>query len=497
MNAISAITLTMVNGLFGIVVTRLIIGEYGSDFNGLNSTANQIVNVLLVVEGGFTIASNVALFLPLTNQDYDRTNRILSKTRRKFKLIGILFLLLGIVTTFAFTILANSALDRELVFSVIFMALAPAAFNLYYATTYRVLLQAQQKEYIINFITMLTISIGYIGNFCLICLHGPVWLIRAITMISALLNSLLIAHFVKTNNPFLDLDDGNNDELINGTKDVMVQKITSVLYMSAPIVFISISKTGGTVLASVYAVYNNVFNMIKSLIRGIIDAPRLGIGQMLSERSRKEVWEVFSEYEFIVSGVVFAAITTACVLIMPFVSLYTNGITDANYYDTTIALLMTFIAFFELIHIPSGHLLNMAGEFRVSKNIQVISMCVLVVLMSVLGMMKGIYGLLYAVLIVAILLAVMEIGYIHVVFFGNKVLDYLRITMPFTLSTALFSWLECKLVGNIDGIMMFILYGLLITVLNTLIGVIIGFVLNNKMWKKVLNRCMSLNRRHT
>ena len=52
-NALAALGTTLVNGLLGIVVTKLVIAHFGSDFNGLNSTANQIVNILLVLEGGF------------------------------------------------------------------------------------------------------------------------------------------------------------------------------------------------------------------------------------------------------------------------------------------------------------------------------------------------------------------------------------------------------------------------------------------------------------
>ena len=37
-------------------------------------------------------------------------------------------------------------------------------------------------------------------------------------------------------------------------------------------------------LASVYAMYNNVFIMIKSILHGAIDAARLSFGQMLIER---------------------------------------------------------------------------------------------------------------------------------------------------------------------------------------------------------------------
>ena len=70
LNAISAMLLTLVNGVLGIVVTKLVIEYFGSDFNGLNSTANQIINVLLVIEGGFTLASNVVLFTPLLVWDW-------------------------------------------------------------------------------------------------------------------------------------------------------------------------------------------------------------------------------------------------------------------------------------------------------------------------------------------------------------------------------------------------------------------------------------------
>ena len=83
-NAATAMLLTLTNGLLGIVITKMVIEQYGSDFNGINSTANQIINVLLILEGGFTLASNVALFAPLTGNDIKRVNGILSATQNKF-----------------------------------------------------------------------------------------------------------------------------------------------------------------------------------------------------------------------------------------------------------------------------------------------------------------------------------------------------------------------------------------------------------------------------
>lgn len=492
LNALSAIGLTFVNGILGIIVTRMVIGQYGSDFNGLNSTANQIVNVLLVIEGGFTLASNVALFSPLTNKDYKTVNRILSVTRRKFKQIGILFLCAGLASSLIYTMAVNSKLPPELIFTVIFMTVIPSAFNLYYATTYRVLLQTEQREYVINFITMFTIGLGHAANIVLILSDGSVWMVRFLTMLAALLNSLMIAGYVRRKRRFINLGDGRSGEPIRGTRDVLIQRITGMIYNSAPIVFLSISPSGGTVLASVYAVYNNVFNMVKSLLRSVIDAPRLGIGQMLTEEKREKVWEIFVLYEYMAFLAIFVTMNTAFVLILPFVSIYTEGVADANYYDTRIAALMTLIAVFEMVHIPSGHLINMAGEFKVSRDIQAFSCAVLIVSMAAGGIGWGVYGLLAAVLLVAVLLAVLEMGYVHKKYFAGHMRDLFRLILPLAAAGTAACFFESQIFREIGGILDFIIAGSVLVAVNTVLAVLAAAVSAKKELTAIVQRGMGL-----
>ena len=45
-------------------------------FNGVVATANQFVNLLLIIEGGFTTAINVALFKPYVQNDTKKINAI-------------------------------------------------------------------------------------------------------------------------------------------------------------------------------------------------------------------------------------------------------------------------------------------------------------------------------------------------------------------------------------------------------------------------------------
>lgn len=492
LNAISAMMLTLINGLLGIVVTRLVISHFGSDFNGLNSTANQIINVLLILEGGFTLASNVALFDSISHKDFATSNSVLVATRRKFRKIGILFLVIGTLVSFTYSLVVKTNLSHEFVFTVIFMAVIPQAFNLFYTTTYRVLLQTQQKEYIISGFTALTIGLGHITNIILVLNNGKMWMIRFVTMVFALINCLLITGYTKKKNRFLDFSVESLPELITGTNDVLAQKVTGVVYTSWPVVFLSISSSGGTMLASVYAVYNNVFTMLKALLHGVIDAPRLGFGQMLTERNKEEIWPVFKEYEFVAVFFTYIMMTTACGLILPFIKIYTYGVTDINYYDTFIAVLMVLIGSVEMLHIPSGHLINMSGNFKVSKNFQIIACVLLIISMFALGSKWGVYGMLSSLLSVALLLAILEIGYIHIKFFTGKLKEFIALVMPFIVIGGICSCGELIFSKNIKGILELLLFGIIYFGANCLIAFLLSLVFNHKETVKIYSRARSL-----
>lgn len=492
LNAVSAMVMTLANGFLGIVVTRYVITYFGSDFNGLNSTANQIVNMLLVLEGGFTLASNVALFAPLSQGDYSTVNSVLAATRAKFRRIGLLFLGIGSLIAIGYAFMVNSSFSFEFVTTLILMTIIPAAFNLFYASTYRVLLQAQQKEFVVSLITAATLALGHISNIVMIKHGGPMWAVRMITMLFALFNSLLIARYVKYKNRFVDCKQPPRPDLIKGTGAVMVQKITGVIYGAAPIVFLSVLPSGGTMLASVYAVYNNIFQMVKTLLHAVIDAPRLSFGQLLTEKKREDVWDTFAQYEYAAFTAVFVMLTTCCALIMPFIGLYTADVTDIDYYDTLIAVTMVLIATVEMIHLPCGHLINMAGRFQVAKNFQITACCVLIVSLSVGGWLFGVYGMLFALLLCALLLATLEMGYVHLIFFEKKLWQLFRLLFPpICVGTAL-CFVEMNLSIALNGYLSFILYGALFATVNGICAVLVGLLFNRKTFLPLLRRVKNI-----
>ena len=302
----------------------------------------------------------------------------------------------------------------------------------------------------------------------------------------------MIVLYVRYKCRFIDLHVDCRGEKLRGTGDVLAQKITGVIYNSAPIIFLSVSSVGGTLLASVYAVYNNVFILIKNFLRGVIDAPRLSLGQMLTKEKSEDVWRVFGQYEFVTVFSVFVMTVTTYALILPFIGLYAGGINDVEYYDKLIALFMTFIAVFELIHIPSGHLMNMAGKFKEGRNYQIVACAALCVCMTVGVLFCGIYGLLVSVLLVAILLAALEMVYIHAVYFEKKLVHAVRIFLPFCVFGVGIAAAESLLVTNISTIWSFILYGFLLVAANSILAVVISLLFCKKEFSAICKRLKNI-----
>ena len=490
-NAITAVINTLSSGLFGLIVIKLIIETYGSDFNGLNSTAAQLVSIVMLLEGGFTIATNVALFKPYVNREYDKVNAIASATRIKFMKIGAASLLFGMALIIGYSFFINTGLSQGFVVLVLMMTLIPVSVNLFAVMKYRIVLQAEQKEYVISISTFSTNLARYITIIILVYLGTKMWTVSFTTMIASLLCSLILFLHVSKKYKQIDFHAEPDHSAIVGTKDVMVQKITGAFYMSVPIIAITLSG-GGTMLASVYAVFNSVFALIKNILRAVIDAPRLGLGELAAEKPKERVWDVFKQYQLAVFAAMFVLLTTASVLIMPFIGIYTSKVTDIDYNQPVFAVMLVAISFFELLHLPSGHLINMTGNFRVSRNIQLVSSGILIIGLIAGAILFGIYGILGSVLITAILLTVLEVRYVHCNFFENKALGFVRLAYPILLFGIPLIWLEVRLMPALSGFLQLIAAGIIVITVNTIVGVVAYFITNKNTSVLLLKRAISI-----
>lgn len=482
----------MLSGLFSLIVTRQIISIYGSDFNGLNSTAAQFVSVLLIIEGGFALAANVALFEPLSKGSKQKISAILSAVSRRFKKIGIYFFFIGIVASVLFAFFIKSSLGFMICFSVFAMLIISTTFDLLFTTRFKIIFQSDQKEYILNVI--LIVFLTFSNSLLLLAITSKMHMLilRLIVMCCSVGSSSAIILLCRKQYPFIDLKEPPDYISIKGTNDVFAQKITGVLYYAMPMIFIS--SFVGTIMASVYAVYNIVFTLLKSFSNAFINAPRMSLGRLIAEENINSIHihKIFDEYEFLMIFVIVCMLSVSTISIMPFVKLYTSGFRDAEYINWKIALLLTLTCYFECIHIPSGNLINMAGKFRVGRNIQLLAGVALLILLLIGGMIGGLIGIMFAVMLTAIILAALEIGYVRVVFLRSGWRSFVRVLLSNTVFGLILVLVELQLFFPINSFLRFFIFISLALIINATLMLCINYLINRNVLLAVIHRFLSV-----
>lgn len=478
LTSVSALLYTLLNGLLGMIVISLTISKYGSDFNGLTASANQLVNVILVIEGGFTIATNVALFSPYIKKDWFKINQIRNATSQKFKQIGLIFLLIGLLSSFIYSFFIKTNYTYIYIFTILVLSIVPSFFNLYYSIKWKILFQMEQKEYVLNIISICTITLTHLTNIILIINNtNPLWT-RVTVFIFAILNIFFI--FILGKKSYKNIDNTINGdlELIKGTSDVFVQKITNALYSTLPVFYITTFL--GTKITSVYIVYYNVFTLIKNLLYAFLNGPRMALGQSIKEKNKDELFELFMKYQFISFSVMTLFICMTYSLMIPFLQIYIHGNTDIDYVNYSFLFLLTLISLFETLHLPSGVLLNMAGRFKTCKNIQVTACIILLLGISIGNIFLGINGILLGVLLTAISLCIMEVYAIHEHFFKNKLKNYVIYVLKFILILIFIIYINNFCIHNIYTFMEFILLSMKIFIIDLIILVFCLFIFFTK-----------------
>ena len=139
LNAFAALIQMLITSLIGLFFNRTILTMFGSDYNGINSTISQIINTLMILEGGFSLASNVALFDLFGNKEYDKMNEILSATKKRFLKIGCIAFIVGLFATAIYPFMVDSSMPKWMIVSLMLTALVPTCYNLAFNMKYRVL----------------------------------------------------------------------------------------------------------------------------------------------------------------------------------------------------------------------------------------------------------------------------------------------------------------------------------------------------------------------
>lgn len=485
-NTLTAALNMVVYQVIALVVSVKVLEVYGPDFHGLNSILSNVMTWVLLLEGGLTTATTVALYRPFVQKNYEVCNHVLSASRIQFGKIGLSVFCVGTVVAFFYPLFITSDMPYWDICLMFLIMSFSTSFGVAYTRKYAVMYSVSQHEYINQLITIGLSILSSVIVYVLAVTHAHYLWVRTVYMLATVATGVIIAIIIRRKYHFLNYREKPSFETIKGTKDVVVQKLTSVIRTSAPAIFISVFDT--TVAASIYAVNMYGYNFVRSIMQNVLSATQSGIGQVIAERNREGVYQVFRSFEYALVTILMWLMTSAIAVTIPFVYIYTHGVSGVNYISYFLLFALPLNYAIQVVHLPSGVIINMYGRFKEDKQFQIMTMIVMLVAMGAFGVFLGLNGIVLGSLIGSLTLAVQEIC------FARKELlktGYKELVRPILIDLMVMIpllFVEFRVIPSHLSIFNFFVVGLSVVLIHGLVLTIVNMVFERERLKGLIQR---------
>lgn len=347
----------------GIIVPRLMIGAFGSEAYGATSSITQFLAYITLLEGGIGGVARAVLYKPLAQNDTAVIGAIMAEIKRFFKVIAWIFAGYVLILAVCFYRISDISSLNWISTALLVLVISISTFGQYFiGISNSILLQADQKNYITNAISIASTVLNTIFIIILIQLGCNLIMVKLVSSCIFFMRPVALWLYVRRYYSF-------REEKVNQSEKYLTQKWTGLGQHIAYFLHSNTSIAVLTLMAdlksvAVYSVYNMVISHMQNLAISFSSGMEAVFGDMLAREEKKELHIVFRTYETIISVVTIILFSVAAVLIVPFIKLYTEGITDADYIRPLFAILMILTAVSYCLRLPYHSMIIAAGHFK-------------------------------------------------------------------------------------------------------------------------------------
>lgn len=364
LNIVTSVLLQVVSGVCGLILPRFILQNFGSETNGLVASIAQLLGYTILLEGGIGGVMRAALYKPLANGDDAGISGIFYQIRRTFRKISMVFIGFALLVAICMKFLVDTQYNWLYVFSLVLILSTHTFFSYYMGLPYRMLMTADQKLYIIQFTQIITIVLNLL--MCLLVMHfgGNIHMVKLTSVSVFLLNPLVQWLYVKRHYR-LSADTASDAFVPMQKRDGAIHHLSYFIHRNTDVVILSLLGSLHTV--SVYTVYHTVTNVLEQMLASISSGLSGLVGRLIARKEIAELNRIVDRYEACNNALATAVGTVCAILILPFVSIYTGGVTDVQYRQPLFAMLLIAGSYAYSIRHPFGCVVSAAGHYRETK----------------------------------------------------------------------------------------------------------------------------------
>ena len=384
----------------GIVIPRLVLVSFGSEVNGLLNSVNQILVYFSLFEAGVGVAALQAMYAPVAKDDKDKIQHIMAATHLFYRKVGILYGIAVIILSVIDPWGVRSQSSYGFIWCVILVSGLGNRLNFLYQGKYKILLQAEGYSYVITNITTLITVLTNVVKTILLLRGFDVLAVQFSFFVVNVLQMLLYYVYIHRRYSWLDLKVEPDNKAIAQKNSTLIHQISGMVFNNTDVLLLTLI-TQNLMIVSVYTMYNTIINMVNTMIQQVSAGFDFRLGQLYN--TEKEVYfRLHHIFEIVYLVLVFSAMTVVYLVILPFMRLYTAGVSDINYIDSSYPLVFVLIPLLTYGRTSASNLINYAGHFKETQWRAVAEASINIVA-SIIGIYYfGIYGALVGTILASL-----------------------------------------------------------------------------------------------
>ena len=399
-NISTNIILQVVLALSGLIVPRFILGQYGSEMNGLVNSITQFMSYLMLVELGVGNAAVVALYSPLVKSDFEQIDGILSNVKKKYYVSGVVYFFFMLLLAAIYPLFLGEQTGYWFSFSMVIMISGTGLVDFFLIGKYKVLLIADQKYYILNFFRIISVCLTTFCSCYLLLNQYSLILVKFLAVVIHLGEAAGIGLYVKWKYPIVNYARRNCSIKINQQSNALIHQIANVFVYNTDLAILTIGIPNNSLReVSVYTVYFMAFSMMTNFMASLTTGINATFGNMIAKQENFKLKVLFEKYASYYLLILYTLYTGFICLILPFVRCYTTGISDVNYIRIWVGILFGINGILAQLKDTSVVLITAAGHYRQTQKYVVAEAIINLIISFALVRRHGIEGVLIGTLI--------------------------------------------------------------------------------------------------
>lgn len=404
----------LVSLAFGIFVPQLILLSYGSQLHGVTSTVTNIMQYVLLINAGIVNIAMHALYRAFAEKDTKRINEVVNSAYSINIRMGIVSSGIILVLSVVFSLfVSKEGISFYTILFISFVMGLQQVLERFLICTYQIIIQADQKMYVVYLVNILSCSIRGIAQILLIKLNFSLVIVQAMPAAVLLISWVCFRFYVRKKYPYLDKSIAADKSIFKTRGHALIHNLAGLIVNNSAVLLLTVFCN--QIAVSIYAVYNLVVAHLHSVILTVFSKSSLtSFGKVYAMGNMNDLRNKHSNMELLFNMIVAVAYSVCYPLFCPFVYLYTSGQSEVDYINPILATFFVLFGILNGLREPGIMMIDAIAQYKETKRGAMIEVLINVTFAFIGTIIWGLSGVLLGLVIAFIF------RYIDVSIYINK-----------------------------------------------------------------------------